>query len=169
MRTEGSQVTAPLPPFRAIADLVREHAAARPAQAALRHGGRMLDWRSLDALMDRVARALQQGGIAPGEAIAVCGANSIDHAAVFLGALRAGVAVAPLPSGALPAQMATMVADAGARAVGPLPPAPLTLDTAGKGYGLRAVALFALPIVPTLFALPVDTGGSGGGARGLSQ
>jgi acyl-CoA synthetase (AMP-forming)/AMP-acid ligase II len=65
--------------------------------------------------MDRVAAALQQGGVQPGESIAICGANSIDYAAVFLGALRAGVAVAPLPSGALPAQIATMVADAGAR------------------------------------------------------
>ena len=104
-----------LPPFRAIADLVREHAAAWPRQAALIQGERRLDWCSLNALMDRVAAALQREGVAPGEAIAICGANSIDYAAVFLGALRAGVAVAPLPSGALPAQLATMVTDAGAR------------------------------------------------------
>jgi len=89
-----------LPPFRAIADLVREHAAARPTQPALVQGRQRssLDWQGLDRLLDRVATALQQGGARPGDSIAICAANSINYAAVFLGALRAGVAVAPLPS-----------------------------------------------------------------------
>jgi acyl-CoA synthetase (AMP-forming)/AMP-acid ligase II len=108
-------MSVPLPDFRAIADLVREHATVRPRAPALRHGERQLDWHGLDALMDRVAAALQREGVAPGEAIAICGANAIEYAAIFLGALRAGVTVAPLPGGALPAQLATMVADAGAR------------------------------------------------------
>src|SRR6478736_8787078 len=104
-----------LPPFRAIADLVREHARARPGQTALRQGGRQLAWGDFDALVDRVAAALQRDGVQPQQSIAICGANSIEYAVLFLGGLRAGAAVAPLPTGALPEQLTGMVADSGAR------------------------------------------------------
>jgi acyl-CoA synthetase (AMP-forming)/AMP-acid ligase II len=103
------------PPFRAIADLVREHARARPDDAALIHGERRISWAQLDAMADRVAASLQRDGLQPGQSMAICGANSLEYVALFLGGLRAGAAVAPLPASALPAQIATMVADCGAR------------------------------------------------------
>ena len=115
MNTKPSVPAAGLPPFQAIADLVREHAAARPQRQALVQGERAVNWLQLDAMMDRVAASLQRDRVEPKQAIAICAANSLEYAAVFLGALRAGVAVAPLPVGALPAQLATMVADSGAR------------------------------------------------------
>jgi acyl-CoA synthetase (AMP-forming)/AMP-acid ligase II len=105
----------PLPPFRAIADMLREHARARPGAPALRQGARTLSWGELDALMERVAAALQRDGVQPTQSIALCGSNSLAYAVLFLGALRAGVAVAPLQVGALPQQLAGMVADAGAK------------------------------------------------------
>jgi len=105
---------APLP-FQAIADLMRAHAAARPEQVALRQGERFLRWAELDAAMDRVAATLQRDGIAPRQAIAICGQNSIDYAVLFLGALRAGVTVAPLPTGTTVDQLRGMLADSGAR------------------------------------------------------
>lgn len=104
-----------LPPFRAIAELVREHAQARPGRTALVQGERSVTWRQLDAMMDRIAASLQRDGVEPTHSIAISGANSLEYAALFLGALRAGVAVAPLPTGSLPAQLAGMVADSGAR------------------------------------------------------
>ena len=113
----GSENMASAPPFQALADLVRAHAGDRPAQLALREGGRSLSYGELDALMDRVAAALQRDGAAPGDAIAICAATSIEYVVAFLGALRAGVAVAPLAPGSTPAQLAAMVADAGARQV----------------------------------------------------
>ncbi|MBN8510377.1 MAG: acyl--CoA ligase, partial [Burkholderiales bacterium] len=103
---------APAPPFRAIPDLIREHAAARPAQPALAAGDERLDYAALDALIDRVAAALQRDGVAPGEAIGICAHASPRYAAVFLGALRAGVAVAPIAPSVTPAQFAAMVGDA---------------------------------------------------------
>ena len=103
------------PPFRAIADLVRAHAAARPESPALRAGDRTLAYAGLDALMDRIAAALQRDGAQPGDTIAICAATSIEYAAVFLGALRAGVAVAPLAPGSTPEQLKAMLADAGAQ------------------------------------------------------
>lgn len=104
-----------LPPFRAISDLLREHAVARPAHAALVQGNRRLSWGELDTLIDRIAASLQREGVQPREAIAISGANSIEYAALFLGGLRAGAAVAPLPTGATREQLAGMVADSGAR------------------------------------------------------
>jgi acyl-CoA synthetase (AMP-forming)/AMP-acid ligase II len=105
----------PAPAFQAISDLVREHAAAVPRQRALAQGERSVNWMQLDAMVDRVAASLQRDGLEPTESIAICSANSLEYIAIFLGALRAGVAVAPLPTGALPQQLATMVADSGAR------------------------------------------------------
>jgi len=101
--------------FVAIADLIGAHAAREPRHSALVQGERTLDYASLDALMDRVAAALQRDGIRPRETIAICAANSIDYAALFLGALRAGVAVAPLAPSSTAESIASMVADCGAK------------------------------------------------------
>ena len=49
------------------------------------------------------------------EAIAVCAGASVEYAAVFLGALRAGVAVAPLAPGETAESLAGMLADSGAK------------------------------------------------------
>lgn len=101
--------------FGAIADLVRLHAQHTPDQAALADNLHSLTYAALDALMDRVAAALQRDGLRPGDAIAVCAASSVNYAAVFLGALRAGVAVAPLAPGSTRASLARMIEDAEAR------------------------------------------------------
>jgi long-chain acyl-CoA synthetase len=109
-----SAATAPLP-FRAVSDLVREHAAARPRQTALIEGERSVTWAQVDAMADRVAASLQRDGLKPTQSIAICGVNSLEYAALFLGGLRAGLAVAPLPLGSQSAQLAGMLADSGAR------------------------------------------------------
>jgi len=102
-------------PFRSIAALVREHARAVPRHPALVDSASTLDYGSLDALMDRVAASLQRDGVAAGESIAICAVNSTRYAAIFLGALRAGVVVAPLAASVTPASFRSMLADAGAR------------------------------------------------------
>ena len=98
--------------FRNIAELVREHATARPEQPALVQGDTVLTYGALDALMDRVAAALQRDGVQPGAAIALCGATTPMQAALFLGSLRAGVAVAPLAPSVTPDTFASMLSDA---------------------------------------------------------
>jgi acyl-CoA synthetase (AMP-forming)/AMP-acid ligase II len=103
------------PPFRAIADLVREHAKARPKQRALIEGDRSVTWAQVDAMADRIAASLQRDGLRPRDTIAICGVNSLEYAALFLGALRAGVTVAPIAIQSSPPQLAGMVADCGAR------------------------------------------------------
>jgi long-chain acyl-CoA synthetase len=102
-------------PFGTLPDLLRMHAERDPRHPALVQDGRTLDYGALDALVDRIAAMLQSEGLGPGDAIAICGANSIHYAAVFLGGLRAGVAVAPLAPSSTPESLASMVADARAR------------------------------------------------------
>ncbi len=103
------------PPFRALADLIRLHAATRPSARAMVQGDRAMTRAELDEWADRVAASLQRDGLQPNDSIAICAANSIEYVAVFMGALRAGVAVAPLQTGSSPEQMANMVRDSGAR------------------------------------------------------
>jgi long-chain acyl-CoA synthetase len=108
-------VAAGLPPFRPIPDLIRDNALARPERLALRQGGLRLSWGELNRAVDRVAATLQRHGAQPRASIAICGGNSPAYVVLFLGGLRAGLAVAPLPGGATGEQLAQMVRDSGAR------------------------------------------------------
>ena len=101
--------------FRNVADLIGEHAAARPCQPALVGTDQQLSFAELDALIDRVAATLQRDGVRAGDRIALSGLATPLQAAVFLGGLRAGAVVAPLPSLVSPASFASMLLDADAR------------------------------------------------------
>jgi acyl-CoA synthetase (AMP-forming)/AMP-acid ligase II len=50
--------------------------------------------------INRVAASLQRDGLTPGDAVAICADTSIDYVALFLGILRAGGLVVPLPPSA---------------------------------------------------------------------
>ena len=101
--------------FGVITELIHQHGQAAPERRALSDGRITLSYAALDALMDRVAASLQRDGLQPGDAIALCASASALYAAVFLGALRAGVAVAPLAPGAPAAVFERMLGDADAR------------------------------------------------------
>ena len=103
------------PAYRTLAGLIRSHARERPDSAALQQGDERLSYAELDVLMDRVAASLQRDGLRPGDAIAICAHASVRYAAVFLGALRAGVVVAPLAPSVPSTSFASMLADAQAR------------------------------------------------------
>jgi long-chain acyl-CoA synthetase len=101
--------------FATISELLRAHARMNPHHAALIHEARSISYAALDQMADRIAAALQRDGVRPRDTVAICAVTSIDYVAIFLGSLRAGVAVAPLPLlSNLPALRA-MIADAGAR------------------------------------------------------
>ncbi|MDB5898259.1 MAG: 4-coumarate--CoA ligase (4-coumaroyl-CoA synthase)-like protein [Ramlibacter sp.] len=113
--TAAAAAPAGLPPFRPLPDLIREQARARPERLALRHGDGRMTWGEMDRAVDRVAATLQRRGGQPRQSIAICGGNSIPYVVLFLGGLRAGMAVAPLPLGATADQLADMVRDSAAR------------------------------------------------------
>jgi acyl-CoA synthetase (AMP-forming)/AMP-acid ligase II len=102
-------------PFSTVPDLIHAFALEQPLHPALIHNDRRLSYAELDALMDRIAAALQRDGLKLGEAIAICASSSIEYAAMYVGALRAGVVVAPLAPSSTPDGLVTMIADAGAR------------------------------------------------------
>jgi long-chain acyl-CoA synthetase len=129
--------------FGVITELIRTHAALRPSSAALLQDDRRLDYGELDALMNRVAAALQRDRVQPGESIAICAANSIEYAVVFLGALRAGVAVAPLSPSSTAANLANMVADAQASHLFLDAAAAQMLESAKDSIAARRVMLDA--------------------------
>ena len=87
--------------FGLITDLVHGYAQERPHHPALIHEARMLTYGELDRLMDRVAASLQRDGVQAGDVISICASSCVEYGAIFLGALRAGVAVAPLAPSSL--------------------------------------------------------------------
>jgi len=101
--------------FGVIAELIHRHAQRDPAHTAIIDKTTSVTYGQLDAMMDRVAAALKRDGIKPQQAIAICGLASVHYAAVFLGALRAGVVVAPLAPGSTIEQLAGMLKDADAK------------------------------------------------------
>jgi long-chain acyl-CoA synthetase len=103
--------------FGSIPELIRQHAHDRPQHLALAQDSRRLSYGELDAWMDRVAAALQRDGVPVGGSIAIAATTSIEYAVTFLGAVRAGVAVAPLAPSSTPESLAAMVADCGAKLV----------------------------------------------------
>ena len=103
--------------FAALSDLVRQRAQLAPQRLALVEGTQTMSYGTLDGMMNRVAAALQRDGVQSGDSIALCAQASVQYAAVFLGALRAGVVVAPLAPGSAPESLLRMVRDADAKLV----------------------------------------------------
>jgi acyl-CoA synthetase (AMP-forming)/AMP-acid ligase II len=117
MTSHAASTPTPASDFRDLPEMIATQARERPDALAVIVDGKPTPYAELDALMDRVAAALQADGLAPGDCIAVCGASSLAYVALFMGALRAGLVVAPLAPGSTPAQLADMARDAGARAI----------------------------------------------------
>ena len=101
--------------FASITDAIAAHAAERPKAAALILGEEIMDYEALYSLMRRVAVSLQRDGLGPQSTLAICAQSSLNYAVVFLGAVMAGVAVAPLVTTSTPATLAMMIADADAK------------------------------------------------------
>jgi acyl-CoA synthetase (AMP-forming)/AMP-acid ligase II len=102
-------------PFVSIGDQIRKWAVEQGERAALICDDACYSYAEFDAMVDQCASALQRDGIAPEDVIAICANASPWYAAVFLGALRAGVAVAPLAPSSHPDSLAGMIANSGAR------------------------------------------------------
>ena len=102
-------------PFLTLSDLIRDHAKERGSHAAVIQEQQKLDYAALDGYLDRIAASLQREGLKPKDSIAICAATSVEYLAVFLAALRLGVAVAPLAPSSTPETIATMIADSGAK------------------------------------------------------
>src|SRR3954468_7507511 len=104
-----------MPDFITLDGLVRQHAASAPARIAVVEGERQLSYAAFDQLIDAVAAGLQADGVAARDVISICASSSVEYAATFLGALRAGIAVAPLAPSSTPTDFTAMLKDSGAK------------------------------------------------------
>lgn len=104
-----------MPEFVALDALVRSTAERLPHKTAVIDADRTIDYADFNALIDRIAATVQASGLKPQDTISICALSSIEYAATFLGALRAGIAVAPLAPSSKPTDFAAMVKDAAAK------------------------------------------------------
>ena len=101
--------------FGTIADVIRAQAAALQDKPALIDARRTISYAELDALMDRIAAALQRDGVGKADVAAVCASTSVEYAATFFGVLRAGAIVAPLAPSSTPESLIVQLEDSGAK------------------------------------------------------
>ncbi|MFZ5729770.1 MAG: 4-coumarate--CoA ligase [Phenylobacterium sp. RIFCSPHIGHO2_01_FULL_70_10] len=138
--------------FGTLSDLVAAQGRGRPGHIALVDGERTISYGDLNVLVDRIAAGLQREGVGPREAVAICATTSLEYAAVFLGALRAGAAAAPLAPSSSPESLVMMlkdcgsklffldrgVADAIAGVAGEIEAKPIALDGSDAGLSFEA-------------------------------
>jgi acyl-CoA synthetase (AMP-forming)/AMP-acid ligase II len=133
--------------FVPLSTILRIHAARRSTATALADETTQLSWAGLDAMLDRVAAALQREGVEANEPVAIAASNAVPTALAFLGALRAGAVAAPLTSTAAPATVLAMLADSTSRV--------LFLDAA------MAAGLEGLPFPKHVKRIALDDSGAG--------
>lgn len=97
--------------FGTVTALIRLHA-QEPSHVALKLGQTEVTYAQLDKLLDRVAGTLQS--IGQDSRVALCAEMSIEYVVAYLGALRAGVSVVPLPASATEETLSAMLDDSGA-------------------------------------------------------
>src|SRR5260370_14803757 len=114
--------------------MLRDHAARRPDDFALRDGTRRLTWRALLALVDAVAADLDDAGVKRGERVAVWLPNRVEAVAVLLACSRQGYVCNPsLHRNYTAAEIGEVLR--------PTPPAALFAQP-GYGADVRAVEIF---------------------------
>ncbi|MFE7718540.1 class I adenylate-forming enzyme family protein [Nocardia rhizosphaerihabitans] len=114
----NSSLTAP--PFAPEAGPgeILPHAARRQPQAiALVAGGRRFTYAGLESMSRRVAGALRNRGIGPGDVVSLCGQNSWEWIVGYHGALRAGAVVNPINVMLTGPELKYVLDDCGATAV----------------------------------------------------
>jgi acyl-CoA synthetase (AMP-forming)/AMP-acid ligase II len=104
-----------LPPTFGAA--LAHHAAQRPDAIALRFADRTTDYATFDAHANRVANALLDLGLKPGDRIAYVGKNSDYALELTLGAARAGVVFIPVIWRLAPPEVDGILEDSGAAAL----------------------------------------------------
>jgi amino acid adenylation domain-containing protein len=103
--------------FAALHGMFESTADANPDSTAVIFGSAQISYRELDALSNRVARALRARGVDRGAIVALMVPRSIDAYAAMLGILKAGAAYVPVDTGYPPERIAFMLGNSGARAL----------------------------------------------------
>ncbi|HYG26368.1 MAG TPA: long-chain-fatty-acid--CoA ligase [Caulobacteraceae bacterium] len=103
--------------FRFIADVARIQARERPDAPAIFFEGRTTTFGELEEMSNRAAQALLAQGLKPGDRVAVLSKNNDDFFALWLGAAKARVTLAPVNFRLAPPEVAFIIKDAGAKMI----------------------------------------------------
>jgi fatty-acyl-CoA synthase len=79
----------------ALGDLLRRSAARYPDRVAVRDASTTRSFAQLDADASRIANALRERGIVPGDRVAILSRNSVRYAQAIFGVARAGAVLVP--------------------------------------------------------------------------
>ena len=95
-----------------LADIVRDHARARPRAPALAMDEAILTYEDLDRRANRVANGLVAAGVQPGARIALLAKNGLEFFELLFGAIKAGAVLVPVNFRLAPPEVAYVVNDA---------------------------------------------------------
>src|SRR3984957_17015296 len=124
--------------------LLRDSAARSPGRPAVTDDGHVLTYAELDALSNRVARALLAQGVAPGDRVGIFARKSAASVVAAFGVLKGGGGYVPLDPKSPAARLAAIMTDAG-----------ITVVLAGQATARQAAAL--ADSVPALRAVIVTS------------
>src|SRR5271156_4749932 len=79
-----------------LAEALSHHARERPTHAALIHGEQTLDYRALDAAVERQAAALATLGAREGDLLGLALKDTIEHVILFYALARLGLVILPM-------------------------------------------------------------------------
>jgi acyl-CoA synthetase (AMP-forming)/AMP-acid ligase II len=100
-----------------LGDVLREHARSRPAQLGAIDGHTRLDYQALDSRVNRLARALDTDGVAPGDRVVWMGQNSFRVMELLLAAAKLGACCCPVNWRQSPEELAFVLDDLRPRVV----------------------------------------------------
>src|SRR3954470_3337207 len=91
-----STATISLARRHALADLLRRSAARYPDRIAVSDASTTRSFAQLDADASRIANALRERGVAPGDRVAILSRNSVRYVQAIFGVARAGAVLVPI-------------------------------------------------------------------------
>jgi amino acid adenylation domain-containing protein len=109
--------TPPLPRGKGLYDLFREQAAAHPEATAIEDERTRLNYRDLTRRANGIARTLADAGVEAGDRVGLLLARDADAVSMLVGIAAAGATYVPLDPEHPAERHATILADAGCRAV----------------------------------------------------
>ena len=98
-----------------VADVIREHASSHPDVVAIRCGPRALTYAELDDRSSRLAQALLSAGVRAGDRVAHLDRTAPEVVELLFATSKIGAVTVPLNWRLAPAELETIVADAGCR------------------------------------------------------
>src|SRR3954447_1935808 len=91
-----STATISLARRHSLADLLRRSAARHPDRIAVSDASATRSFAQLDADASRIANALRERGVSPGERVAILSRNSVSYVQAIFGVARAGAVLVPI-------------------------------------------------------------------------